>query len=492
MERSSSSAAVLAISLLLAGVPTLAPAQETGPPPYAPGAPAPAAPPQGGGAAQNPFLGGVPAGSPEPGVLRLTLQDAVERGLRQNLGAILGEQDLRAATAGKELARGGLLPSFSAGLTGIRQVINLAAYGFPAPPGQSSLVGPFNVIDARAYLVQPILDMAAIRRMQAGAHGLDAAQFSYQDTREMVVLTCAGLYLQGALGSSRIEAARAQEEVARALHDRAVSLRSSGVVPGIEVLRADVQLRAQEQRVIFLENEYAKEKLALARTVGLPLSQEFELAEKLVYDPAPPPEVGPAMEEATRARPDLREAEAAVAAAESVKQADFSDHLPTIRFSADYGYIGTNSTSMEQTYTAVAGLRIPIYQGGQISARVLQDDAELTKLKARRDDLKGRLELEVRSALLDLQAADLRVKVAKEAADLAGEQLRQSQDRFAAGVTGNLEVVQAQDAVALASDNYLSALYAHNLARLALAHARGAAESSMPTFLAGEKGSQHD
>ena len=298
--------------------------------------------------------------------------------------------------------------------------------------------------------------------------------------------------LQGALGSSRIDAARAQEEVARALHDRAVSLQESGVIAGIEVLRADVKLRAQQQRLIFFENEFAKEKLALARAIGLPLSQPFELAEKLVYDSAPPPEIGPALEEAYRSRPDLREADAAVEAAEAAKKADFADHFPSIRFSADYAYIGTNFSGLEQTYTAMAGLRIHIYEGGQISARVIQDDAELQKLRARRDDLKGRLELEVRSALLDLQASDLSVQVARGAADLADEQLKQSQDRFAAGVTGNLEVVQAQDAVAVASDNYLSALYAHNLARLALARARGAAESSMATFLDDEKEKKND
>jgi outer membrane protein TolC len=438
--------------------------------------------------AANPFLGGVPGGEPTAGTLSLTLVDAVRRGLAHNLGAILAAQSVRAAEAGRDLTRGGLLPALDLSIYGVRQEINLEAYGFPVAPGQSPVVGPFNVGDARVRLTQPILDLAASDRARAGGQGLEAAKHGYRDVREMVVMTCASLYLEAALGASRIEAARTQDAVAVALLDRAQRLRESGVVAGIEVLRARVQLEAQRQRVIFCENEFAKQKLALARAIGMPLRQEFDLADALAYTPGPVPSADAAVEEALRSRPDLMQAEAALRAAEETRRAGHDDGLPSIRFDADYGWIGPTTDRLERTFSVAAGMRIPLFEGGRIKANALQDDASLQQARARRDDFRARIEYDVRTALLDVEAAGERAKVAREALDLADEQLRQSQDRFASGVAGNLEVVQAQDALATASENYLTALYAHNSARLALSRAVGGAERSLPTLLGGGGG----
>jgi outer membrane protein TolC len=443
-----------------------------------------------GRAAASPFLGGVPDGAPVPGSLSLTLPDAVNRGLAHNLGAILAAQSVRAAEAGRDLARGALLPAVEGSLSGSRQEIDLEAYGFPVTPGESPVVGPFNVGDMRVHVAQPILDLAALERARAGAKGLEAARHGYRDAREMVVMTCASLYLQAALGASRIEAARAQEAVATALLDRAQRLKESGVVAGIEVLRARVQREAQRQRVIFYENEFAKQKLALARAIGLPLGQELELAEKLSYSPEPLPSADAAVQEALDARPDLHQAEATLTAAEATRRANRYDGFPSVRFSADYGWIGPTVPRLERTFSLGAGIRIPLFEGGRIRAGTVLADAAFQQARARRDDLRGKIEYDVRTALLDAQAAGERAKVARDALDLAEEQLRESQDRFASGVAGNLEVVQAQDAEVAASENYLTALHSHNMARLALSRAVGGAERSLPTLLGGGGGDE--
>jgi outer membrane protein TolC len=132
------------------------------------------------------------------------------------------------------------------------------------------------------------------------------------------------------------------------------------------------------------------------------------------------------------------------------------------------------------------------YSSDRLRARVAADDAALRRLRARRDDLRARIEYEARSALLDLDAAAESVNVARGALDLADEQLRQSQDRFSAGVAGNLEVVQAQDAQASATESFLSAMFAHDMARLALARAQGVAEGTLASFLDGGKGNAHE
>jgi outer membrane protein TolC len=441
---------------------------------------------------ESPFLGGVPDAEPEPRTLSLTLRDAVDRGLQRNLGAILGEQSIRDAEAGRDIARSAYLPTLTAGLSIARREINLEAYGFPVPPGESPVVGPFNVGDARAYLDQSILDLSAIERWRAGDRGLESAGWSYRDAREMVVLACAELYLQAALGESRIDAARTQQRVAEALHERALRLKESGVGAGIDVLRARVRLEAQRQRVIVQENEFAKQKLALARAIGLPLGQAFELADKLAYRPSPPPSAELVIEQAYAARADLKQIEASVAAAEATLRADRFERLPTIRFAADLGWIGPTLPDIERTFSVGAGLQVPLFEGGRIRARVAADDAALRRLRARRDDLRARIEYEARSALLDLDAAAESVNVARGALDLADEQLRQSQDRFSAGVAGNLEVVQAQDAQASATESFLSAMFAHDMARLALARAQGVAEGTLASFLDGGKGNAHE
>jgi outer membrane protein TolC len=436
-------------------------------------------------AAQNPFLGGVVAGQPTAGVLPLTLADAIARGLKQNLGLVLGEQNVQSAAGNRWMALSGLLPTVAGRVTPERQILNLAAFGFPVPAGGNPLVGPFNVIDARVAVSQTVFDWSAIQSARAGSEGVTAAKFTYQDARDTVVATVATLYLQAVTGASQIEAATAQVATSQALYDRAVDMKTSGVVPAIEVLRAQVQLQAQQQRLIFLQNEFAKQKLTLARAIGLPLAQQFDLADKIPYAAVQPVSLDEALARAYKSRADFQAAQAQVRAAEDARSAAIGLALPSVHVSADTGYIGQTLSSAKGTYTVAANVRVPILQGGAVRGRVLQATAALEQQRAQLEDLHTRVDFEVRSAFLDLKAAEDRVKVAQGSLDLARQQLAQAQDRFAAGVASNIEVVQAQEALATASDNYLSSLYAHNVAKISLARALGVAESDAGHIVGG-------
>jgi outer membrane protein TolC len=193
------------------------------------------------------------------------------------------------------------------------------------------------------------------------------------------------------------------------------------------------------------------------------------------------------LQQAYGAREDLRGALALVKAAESGRQAAIGGGLPSVGVAADLGKSSDGWDSLKNTYTVAASVRVPVFQGGRVRAQVLQADAQLTQQKAVVEDLRARIEFEVRSALLDIQAADQRVRVARSTADLAGQQLVQAQDRFSAGVSSNLEIVQAQDAVATATENYLAALLAHNLAKISLARAIGLSEQRALQYLTGAK-----
>ncbi len=478
--------------LLIAGAVFALPASAQAPGPEVGGTAASPLPPgtsisQMVAAGQNPFLGGVTRGKATPGVLPLTLVDAVNRGLQQNLGLILGQQGLAAAGGGRLAALSRLLPNLSASLSPSRQTLNLAAYGFPLPPGTNPLVGPFDVYDARVAVTQTIFDWSAIQAAKAGGEDLNAAKASYKDARDMVAFTVANLYLLAVTGASQIDAAVAQVKTSQALYDRAVSMKQSGVVPAIEVLRAQVQLQAQQQRVIFYQNEFAKRKLSLARAIGLPLEQQFDLADKIPYAAVQPMSLDAALKQAYETRADLQAALAQVRAAEDMKRAAQGLALPSIGFDANVGQIGQTLDTTLKTYTIAAGVRVPVFQGGEVRGRVQQATAALQQQRAQLEDLRTRIDYEVRTAFLDLKAAEDRVSVARGSLDLANEQLAQAQDRFSAGVASNIEVVQAQEAVASASDNYISSLYAHNVAKISLAHALGVAEANVSRLVGGTK-----
>ncbi len=434
---------------------------------------------------QGPFAGGVPAGQATTEEVPLTLADAIGRGLKQNLGLVLSGQTARAAEARSRFARSGLLPNVYAQLSDVGQQINLKALGFSGFAGIPTIVGPFNVMDARLYAAQPVLNFSALHNARAGRENQRAAELSNQDARDIVVLAVTGLYLQAVSGGARIEAVQAQVNTAQTLFQRASDQKNAGVVAGIDVLRAQVELQAQQQRLIFFQNEFEKQKLSLARAIGLPLAQRFRLADQVPYTPAPALAFEQALQQAYQGRADFRSASALVSAAESSKRAAQAQRLPALQFEGAYGDIGPRPWDSHGTFSAGITLNIPIFLAGRTQAGILEADAQLQERRAQLEDLRGAIEQELRVALLDLGAAGRQVEVARSAVDLAGQQLKQSEDRFTAGVANNVEVVQAQEAVATANDNYISALFAYNLAKASLARAIGGAENTYMRFLGG-------
>ncbi len=445
----------------------------------------PVPPPTSVSGGQGPFLGGIPSGQANGTPVALTLEDAISRGLRQNLGLFLGQQGTRTADAARLNSRSGLLPNINVSVSDIGQQINLKAFGFPPFPGIPVVVGPFNVFDARISVSQAILSLPALRRNRAGAENLRAAQLSYQDARDTVVLGVAGLYLQAIAGQARIDAVQAQFKTAQALYQRAVDMKQAGVTPGIDVLRAQVEMQAQQQRVIFYQNDFEKQKLGLARAIGLPVGQPFTLADQVAYTPPPALTVEQALQQAFESRADFRSAEAAVSAAEYAKRAATAERLPGLQFEGNYGAIGPRPYDSHGTVVAGVTLTIPVYRAGRTDADILQADSALEQRKAELADLRAGVEEQIRASLLDLKASGDQVAVAQSAVKLAAEQLKQAEDRFSAGVADNIEVVQAQEAVATANENNISALFAYNLAKASLARALGGAEKTYLQFLRG-------
>jgi outer membrane protein TolC len=433
----------------------------------------------------SPFGGGVPHGTVTPDTLKLSVLDVIKRALDHNLGVLLAEQGANDATGNRIIALSDLLPHVSGRVSQERRKTNLEAFGFPLREEFPRIVGPFSVFDARVFLTQTVLDMSAINDFRAAEHSVTAAKHSSRSARDLVVLVAANLYLQTLATEARALTARAQLETATTLHQQALGLRQSGLVAGIDVVRAEVRMITERQRVTAATNDFEKSKLQLARVIGLPPGQLFELSQEIPFVPVPELTLEEALARAYRERPDYLAAQERVQEAESARRAIVGEALPSVRVTADYGAIGLHVSSSLPTFSIVGALSVPIFEGGRVQGRLAQADSELRTRRAQAEDAKAEIYYDVRTAFLDLKATEEELQAATRARELAGLQLTQSRDRFAAGVTSNIEVVQSQEVVAQASEQYIAALYGFNVAKAMLARSLGTAEEAVAKYLGG-------
>jgi outer membrane protein TolC len=435
-------------------------------------------------AGQNP-LSGSRAVALQPGTINLTLLDAIDRGLKYNLGIILTQQGNESARAARLRALSEMLPHINARIGESAQQVNLAAYGIPLSPGTPAIVGPFKLFDTRAALTES-WSFQRLYDKRAADQNLQAAKFSYQNTRDLVVLVTGASYLQSLSDASRVDSVTAQVQTAQALYDQAVHLKNVGMTAGIDVLRAQVELQAQQQRLLVAQNDFDKQLLSLARIIGIPMGQDFKLADKIPFAAPVPITFEDALKRAFEKRSDYQQAQAQLRSAELSKRAAEAQRLPTFAVNGDYGLLGKSPTASHGTFTAAGGVSIPIFQGGKIEADVIQAETVRQQRQAELDDLRQRIEYEVRTAFLDVNAATKQLEVATSALEVSRQQVIQSRDRFSAGVTNTVEVVQAQEQRATAEENYIGSLYAHNVAKLNLARALGIAEDATKRFLGGQ------
>jgi outer membrane protein TolC len=439
------------------------------------------------GSSQSIYSGSVADGQATSAVLAISFKEAIDRALKNNLGLLIGSDNLLAARGQKWQELSHLLPNVSAAATQSVTQIDLAALGFRLKvPGFASVVGPIGTFEARAYVSAPIFDFHAIQRERGAQAREAAAQYDYRNARELVVLATCNVYFLAIAAATRVEAAQAQLETAQTLFNKAHDQQNAGVTPAIDTLRAQVEFQSRQQQLIVARNGYAKEKLQLARVIGLPPGQEFDLTDKAPYAPLAPMSVEEALRRAYTARPDYLSAVQQVLGSERFRRAATAEHLPTLGINGNYGAAGVNVGDSHGVFLAGATLDIPIFAGGRAHADALQAEASLRQSQQQLANLRGQIDYEVRAALLDLNAADDQVQVAKSSLDLANQTLDQARDRFIAGVAENLEVVQAQESVAAANEDYISSLYSHNVAKVSLARAIGFAEQGVKLYLEGK------
>jgi outer membrane protein TolC len=419
---------------------------------------------------------------------KLSLRDAIARGLSYNLGSAGLSHAVRQAQGQSEIARSALLPNVSGYLAENLEQINLAAEGLrfhTTIPGFTfpTIVGPYNNIDLRGNVSQSIVDLTAWNNFRSSKDLYRSAQFSARDSQDAVVLAVCGTYLQILATAERITAAHAQLDTATALFQQTQQKRGVGLVAQIDVDRSEVEQLTQQQRVISLETQFSKQKIALARMIGLPPNQTYDITDSVPFTAAPALTLDDAIHQALDRRADIHAAQAQVRAAERTLTAAHDEYLPSLTVNGNYGAIGTNPSQAKATFSAAATLNIPIWQGGRTEGDIKEAQAALSQRQAELEDLNGQVESDVRNAWLDLEAATNQVKLSQRNLQVTKETLDLTRQRFDAGVTDNVEVVQAQEALTSAELDRINSVFAHNLAKLSLARAVASAADNLQQFL---------
>ena len=428
------------------------------------------------------ILGSVPSGPATNEVQKLSLRDAITMALRFNLGQIEGSENVRAARGQRLQSLSSLLPQINGGLAESVTQITTAPLGIKSPVFPS-VVGPFSYSTAEATVAHTLFSLQSIQRFRAALTAEKAEQLSYDDTLDVVTLAVGNLYLEVIQAASRIDASEAQVRNAQAIYDQALEELQSGTSPKIDVTRSGVQLHTEQYNLSVARNNFAIAKLNLGRAIGLPLGQQFEISEALPYADLEPPSIDDALKQAYRSRNDFRAALANVQVAQKDLSAVRSERYPVVSINGDYGVQGPAFGHSHGIFAFQAAVSVPVFTGGRIKGNITTAEAALRQRKAEAENLRGQVDYDVRTSYLNLQAAKEQVDVAKQSVDLANESLDRSKERFAAGVTDSVEVVQAQQSLANANDQYIVSLYAHNLAKLQLARALGVARTNYSQYV---------
>jgi outer membrane protein len=416
-----------------------------------------------------------------PGPDTLSLADAIELALQNNLATLLAQERKREARGVEKESLAGLLPNVSAAAYQANLTVNLAALGFQPgtfPGIRSPFIGPFNNFDARVRLQQTIFSLSSIRTYQAGRAGVRVAEMQEDLAREQVAIFTALTYLETLRSDRALLAANADVGLAQALLVLARDQRTAGVATGVDVTRAETRLAQQQFRLAQSQTALEEARLQLQRVVGLPLGSKLTLTDEMRFINEVLPPIDSAVTQAEQDRPEVRIAAAQVTQIDYQRRAARAELLPNVEFLGDYGVSGITPTNTDlPTRRAAVQLNVPIFDGGLTRGRIAVAASQKRQSELELNSTRGQIEEDVRLAFADLHTTADGVRAADKLLELAQRELDMARDRFRAGVADNLEVISAQTALAEARAAQVSALAQYNASRLNLAAALGHAQA---------------
>ncbi|MBU6431805.1 MAG: TolC family protein [Nitrospirae bacterium] len=416
-----------------------------------------------------------------PPELRLSLHDAIQAAIDNNVNVRLLRERIAAAQSAANTSLGALLPNVSGYATGRNQTVNLAAFGIPQNALNSlglsgGVTQPFDVYDARASLVQNIFSLSLIQRWRAARTGVDVASLEAEVTKRDVMATTGLLYMEAIRAEAAVKARQADIELSQQLLKLAQDRKRAGVATGLDVTREEVQLENTRQRLLVAQNDQESAKLNVIRALGIDFDVRLTLTDELTLVDVAPQSPTDALVAARENRAELKAQITRQKLASLSLSSVTSERVPALSFNGDYGWIGLKPEDAFATRSVGLMLSVPIFDGGQRESRISENRSRVRQESIRMKDVSDQITLEVRNALLTLDSSTQQVAVAEKGIELAMKELTFARDRFAAGLATNIEVTNAQTSVARARDNLIEALFRFNASRINLARAKGELE----------------
>lgn len=444
--------------------------------------------------AQNPYSGSVEVEALTPGVRQLSLNEAIELGIKHNLALTLARADQKTAHAQKLQLENYLLPNISLhGEMGVHQY-NLAALGFrpalitqfgipPSEAGSIPLVTKANTRIGQINFSQALFTWSGWDGWRAAKANERAAYYSKESSLGLVILDVGTSYLKVIAAASQLDYARSLLDTDRMLLYQAHQEHMAGTAANLVELRARVQYQEQQQAVIAAKDQLEKNKIALNRQIGLPPQQQIQLTDAAPYADLSTITIEDARREAYANRQDYQRLKNQIVAAVLQERAIRHERYPSLTFSGNYGVTGVAGLVYHGTFTAMGTLNIPIFHEAKFRGDADVAHSQAEQLQSQMNDLTTAIDQQLRDALLDINSSRQLVQVAQSSVSLATTALEQTTERFKAGVDTNLPVTQAQSTLAQAQTQYVNSIYQYNQAKLALARNLGVIQGQFQTYL---------
>jgi outer membrane protein TolC len=425
------------------------------------------------------------------GPLSLGLDDAIDRGVRNNLQVLLAAQTEQSVKGQILAAIFALLPNLKATASTNALEINLAAMGFKPSslaafgfaPGSFKEIVKVDTTDVQMSADQVLFNLPDFYLYAAARKGTHVAELNTLNTRGGMVQAVGTQYLAALADEAQIANAQALEQADEEVLRQATLSHDAGVGTNLDVLRAQVEMQTEQQAVVNAENTFAKDKIALNRLIGLPADQELTLTDTVPYAEFAEMPLDQAKALAYTRRKDLLALESQVEVAERARKAIRFEQVPQLGINGYYGVLGETHGLYHGVFVAQGTLKIPIFEEGRFRGEREVAEAQLVALRQEVDALKVTIDAQIRASRLDVESAEQLVKVARSNVDLATQALSDTRDRFAAGIDDNLPVVQAQATLADAQSRLVGTEFEYNQAKLALARNTGVVETQYKDYL---------
>lgn len=446
----------------------------------------------------DPYYGSVQAVAVTPDVKQLSIDDAMQMGIQNNLALTEAREKQKTAQAQASQTLNLLLPNLDVkGSTGIQQ-FNLQAQGFRPGllssfasliPASEAASFPFivkvDLTQGQANLSQTLFNWAGWDLYRAMKTGAKAAYYDAQSTRGLVVLNVGTIYLQAIADGAQLDYARSLLKTDETLLSQAIAEHQAGTAANLDELRARVEYQTQQQAVINAENTLEKDEITLKRQIGMDPAQKIQLTDAAPYADLSAMTIENAKREAYANRQDYQALLQNLKMAALERKAATHERFPTVNFNGNYGVEGITGGPFHGVFQAAGSIEVPIFQEAKFRGDHDVADAQLENYRSQMADLRNKIDQQLRDSLLDLQTAADLVRVARSNVDLSTTELEQTTDRFQAGVDDNLPVVQAQSTLAQAQAQLVNSVRQFNQAKLGLARNLGIVDTQYKTNLQG-------